>query len=57
MEFDTIDTSLWDEIQDMPGEIFDIEDWIGVVFDDNDLTEDGLESVTNFAAWNDARNI
>ena len=26
MEFDTIDTSLWDEIQDMPGEIFDIEE-------------------------------
>lgn len=41
---------MWDEIQDMPGEIFDIEEWIGVVFDDNDLTEDGLESVTNFAA-------
>ena len=25
MEFDTIDTDLWDEIQDMPGEIFDTE--------------------------------
>ena len=25
MEFDTIDTDLWDEIQDMPGEIFDNE--------------------------------
>ena len=25
MEFDTIDTDLWDEIQDCPGEIFDTE--------------------------------
>ncbi len=25
MEFDTIDTDLWDEIQDCPGEIFDID--------------------------------
>ena len=25
MEFDTIDTDLWDEIQDSPGEIFDVE--------------------------------
>ena len=25
MEFDTIDTDLWDEIEDMPGEIFDTE--------------------------------
>ena len=24
MDFDTIDTDIWNEIQDMPGEIFDI---------------------------------
>ncbi len=26
MDFE-FDTCLWDEIQDMPGEIFDIEEW------------------------------
>jgi hypothetical protein len=41
---------MWDEIADMPGEIFDIEDFIAAVHDDDDLTEDGRESVTNFAA-------
>jgi hypothetical protein len=44
---------MWDEIQDMPGEIFDIldlEDFLDSIPDDFDLTEDGQESVTNFAA-------
>ena len=26
MDFDTIDTDMWSEIADMPGEIFDISD-------------------------------
>jgi hypothetical protein len=26
MDFDTFDTDLWSEIQDAPGEIFDIEE-------------------------------
>lgn len=25
MDFDTIDTDIWTEIQDMPGEIFDLD--------------------------------
>lgn len=25
MDFDTIDTDIWNEIQDMPGEIFDLD--------------------------------
>ncbi len=44
---------MWDEIQDMPGEIFDVvldlEDFLDSIPDDIDLTDDGLESVTNFA--------
>ncbi len=46
---------MWDEIQDMPGEIFDVvldlEDFLDSIPDDIDLTDDGLESVTNFANW------
>ena len=26
MDFDTIDTDLWSEIQDLPGEIYDIDE-------------------------------
>ena len=42
------DTSIFDEIQDMPGEIFDMEDWIDAVHDDSDLTDDGRQSVAEF---------
>ena len=40
MEFDTIDTDIWDEIQDCPGEIFDNE------ISDEDL-EQSFESKLN----------
>jgi hypothetical protein len=33
MDFDTIDTDLWQEINDMPGEIFDIPEMQDVVVD------------------------
>jgi hypothetical protein len=33
MDFDTIDTDFWQEIADMPGEIFDIPEMQDVVVD------------------------
>jgi hypothetical protein len=41
MDFDTFDTDLWNEIQDAPGEIFDLEDyWNDVAWDDDQALEE-----------------
>jgi len=47
MDFD-FDTSMWDEIQDMPGEIFDFDEFIEANCSEDDLTEVGRQSVAEF---------
>lgn len=43
MDFDTFDTDLWNEIQDAPGEIFDLEECWAQWEDDQALEEFSLE--------------
>lgn len=45
MDFDTIDTDLWNEIADMPGEIWDIPE----LYDDKEFNfDDYLSSETDY---------
>jgi len=49
MDFDTIDTDLWEEIRDMPGEIFDIPEMQELGEDEKFNVESYINS--NYDYW------